>query len=102
MTTSYDGQLTPKQQAAYLALLWPYLKRDSAHKGRRQTGYGTKTQAGLLACLESIVRPKVDVAGAIAGMLDGTEWTIDTLDEIADVLHAAGYQVRDSAQEDSE
>lgn len=102
MTTPYDGQLTPKQQAAYLALLWPYLKRDSGHKDRRQTGYGTKTQTGLLTSLESIVSPKADVAGVIAGMLNGTEWTIDTLDEIADVLRAAGYQVRDSAQEDSE
>lgn len=38
---------------------------------------------------------KTDVAGAIAAMLDGKEWSVDTLDEIANVLRAAGYQVRD-------
>lgn len=36
-----------------------------------------------------------DVAGLIAEMLDGKEWSVETLDEIADVLREAGYQVRD-------
>ena len=46
---------------------------------------------------------KPDVAAMIADMLDGKEWSVETLDEIADVLHTAGYQVRDSAEtEDSE
>lgn len=37
-----------------------------------------------------------DVAGMIAAMLDGKEWSVETLDEIAEVLRTAGYQVRDS------
>lgn len=46
---------------------------------------------------------KLDVAAMIADMLDGKEWSVETLDEIADVLRTAGYQVRDSAEtEDSE
>ena len=47
-------------------------------------------------------RRKQNVSGHIAAMLDGTEWTVDLLDEIAEILRTAGYQVRDSAQEDSE
>ena len=48
-------------------------------------------------------KKKTDVAGMIADMLDGKEWSVETLDEIADVLRTAGYQVRDSAEtEDSE
>lgn len=38
---------------------------------------------------------KPDVAGMIAKMLDGKEWSVETLDEIAEVLRTAGYQVRD-------
>ena len=37
-----------------------------------------------------------DVAAMIANMLDGKEWSVETLDEIAEVLRAAGYQVRDA------
>ena len=37
-------------------LLWDSLKRDPEHKDRRQTGWGTKTQVGLVACLDSIYR----------------------------------------------
>ena len=47
-------------------------------------------------------RRKQNVSGHIAAMLDGTEWTVDLLDEIAEVQRTAGDQVRDSAQEDSE
>ena len=39
---------------------------------------------------------KTDIAAMIADMMDGTEWSIDLLDEIAEVLREAGYQVRDS------
>ena len=39
---------------------------------------------------------KPNVAGMIAEMLDGKEWSVETLDEIAEVLRTAGYQVRDS------
>jgi hypothetical protein len=37
-----------------VALLWDSLKRDPEHKDRRQTGWGTKTQIGLVACLDRI------------------------------------------------
>lgn len=33
---------------------------------------------------------------AIQELMDGVEWSADTLDHIADILRAAGYQVRDS------
>ncbi len=35
-------------------LLWDSLKRDPHHKDRRQTGWGTKTQEGLIACIERV------------------------------------------------
>ena len=47
-------------------------------------------------------RRKQNVSGHIAAMLDGTEWTVDLLDEIAEVLRTAGYQVRDMADVDDE
>ncbi len=43
-----------------IAFLWDYLKRDPDHEDRRQTGYGTKTRIGLVACLNRIY----DGAGA--------------------------------------
>ena len=39
---------------------------------------------------------KPDVAGMIADMMDGTKWSVDLLDEIAELLREAGYQIRDS------
>lgn len=35
-------------------LLWDNLKRDPEHRDRRQTGWGTKTLTGLVACLDRI------------------------------------------------
>lgn len=32
----------------------------------------------------------------IAALLDGTEWGVDTLDRIAEIVRAAGFQVRDT------
>ena len=40
-------------------LLWDYLKRDPDHKDRRQTGWGTKTKVGLVACLDRIYEGRV-------------------------------------------
>ena len=37
-----------------IELLWDSLKRDPEHKDRRQTGWGTKTKLGLVACLHTI------------------------------------------------
>jgi hypothetical protein len=39
---------------AIAELLWDYLKADREHKDRRQTGWGTKTKAGLVASLDRI------------------------------------------------
>lgn len=36
-----------------------------------------------------------DAMLAIQREVDGVEWTPDTLDRIAEILRAAGYQVRD-------
>lgn len=43
-----------EQQKMIVDLLWDSLKRDPEHKDRRQTGWGTKTQQGLIACLDRI------------------------------------------------
>ena len=37
-----------------IELLWDSLKRDPEHKDRRQTGWGTKTKQGLVACIYRI------------------------------------------------
>lgn len=47
--------MTDKQQAALLELLWESMKRDPEHKDRVRTGWGTKTQTGLLASIQSIM-----------------------------------------------
>lgn len=46
--------MSEKQQKAIIELLWASLKRDPEHKDRRQTGWGTKTKQGLIACIERI------------------------------------------------
>ena len=42
------------QTQAALELLWDHLPKDREHKDRRQTGWGTKTKIGLIACLERV------------------------------------------------
>lgn len=54
MSNNYD--FTPEQKRLIVGLLWNSLKKDPEHKDRRQTGYGTKTQTGLFACIESIIQ----------------------------------------------
>ena len=44
-----------KQRAQIIHLLWSSMKRDPEHKDRVQTGYGTKTQEGLIACIEGVM-----------------------------------------------
>jgi hypothetical protein len=53
-----------------IALLWDYLKRDPEHKDRRQTGWGTKTKAGLVASVRR-------AAGVSTDEKDGTDKTDD-------------------------
>jgi hypothetical protein len=45
-----------KKAQKIIELLWDSLKRDPEHKDRRQTGWGTKTMVGLVACLDRIYR----------------------------------------------
>lgn len=40
-----------------------------------------------------------DALLAIQELMDGVEWTPDTLDQIADILRDAGYRVRDLNEE---
>ena len=47
-------KLTKKQTADLLDLLWDYMKTDPEHSDRVRTGWGTKTQAGLVASVEHI------------------------------------------------
>lgn len=47
--------ITEQQTAKLMELLWEYMKRDREHSDRVQTGWGTKTQAGLVACIERIM-----------------------------------------------
>jgi hypothetical protein len=46
--------MTPERQQSIIDLLWDSLKRDPEHKDRRQTGWGTKTKTGLIACIDLI------------------------------------------------
>ena len=52
--TPYNGRLTDYQQSELLELLWGSLKKEPGID-RVYTGYGSKTQTGLLACIERIV-----------------------------------------------
>ena len=53
--TPYRGTLTEGQQARILDLLWDYLP-DVDGKDQVHTGEGTKTQTGLIATIEDIVK----------------------------------------------
>jgi hypothetical protein len=58
--------MNEKQKMMFLELLWNSLKQEPAPERkwkrrkpedeRRQTGWGTKTRCGLMACIERIVR----------------------------------------------
>ena len=59
------GQFTDDQRRAVKELLWDSLRRDPENSNRRQTGWGTKTLTGLIACIERICAgdgklPKMD------------------------------------------
>ena len=47
--------MTPEQKQALIDLLWDSMRKDREHRDRVQTGWGTKTQDGLIACIERIV-----------------------------------------------
>ena len=52
----YTGRLTVDQQGELIELLWDSLRRVPG-VDQVQTGWGTKTQTGLLACIERIMTP---------------------------------------------
>lgn len=55
-----------EQKARIIELLWDSLRRDPEHEDRRQTGWGTKTKEGLIACIDRIayeLKPIEDVKG---------------------------------------
>jgi hypothetical protein len=47
-------QFTEKQRTELLDLLWDYLKQDGHNRDRVRTGWGTKTQEGIVSCIERI------------------------------------------------
>ena len=47
--------MSENQKQLLFELLWDSLKKDPEHKDRRQTGWGTKTKIGLVACIDRIV-----------------------------------------------
>jgi hypothetical protein len=47
-------EFTLQQEIMLLDLLWDYMKQDPEHKDRVKTGWGTKTQTGLVTCIHSI------------------------------------------------
>lgn len=60
--------MTAKQEKAIIDLLWSSMKRDREHSDRVQTGWGTKSKAGLVVCIERIMREdNLDRAIAAAG-----------------------------------
>ena len=48
--------MNEKQKQAIMELLWEHLPIDREHRDRRITGWGTKTQTGLIACIERICK----------------------------------------------
>jgi hypothetical protein len=53
MIEKHQPQLTEREQAI-INLLWPNLKRVPRCPNRRQTGWGSKTKIGLIACIDSL------------------------------------------------
>jgi hypothetical protein len=47
-----------------------------------------------------ITNPDHDAMLAIQELLDGVEWSPNTLDEIAAIMWRAGYRIRDAEDED--
>jgi hypothetical protein len=46
--------MSDEQRKQLLELLWGCMTRDPEHTDRVQTGWGTKTREGLVACIERI------------------------------------------------
>lgn len=53
--------MTEAQKKMVLELLWDSLRRDAHHTDRVHTGWGTKTQDGLIACIQNIINMEKEV-----------------------------------------
>jgi hypothetical protein len=53
-TGNENKLFTPKQEEMVIEMLWDSLRRDPEYRDRRQTGWGTKTKEGLIACIRRI------------------------------------------------
>ncbi len=53
--------MTDQQKKQIINLLWDYLKKGKTNSGleTRATGWGYKTEEGLIACLESILKEEI-------------------------------------------
>jgi len=50
--------LTNHQREMVLDLLWEDLRKDKEYEDRVHTGWGTKTEIGLIACIDRIMQEK--------------------------------------------
>ena len=50
--------MNQRTEAEIMELLWESLKRVPGHPDRRQTGWGTKTKQGMIACITRIISEK--------------------------------------------
>jgi len=55
--------LSSKQEELLLALLWDSLKVTHRRADRRKTGWGDKSEIGLLACIENILEETGNATG---------------------------------------
>ena len=54
----------------------------------------------LFVTLANYIEEDRAFTGQIARILSGSEWNADTLDQIADVVRAAGYTINEPGEED--
>ena len=77
-------------------LLWDSLKKDPEHKDRRKTGYGTKTQDGLVASIEEITK-QTEATGTIAPTFNDRELATWETCEVCQKQHGVCPQTAGSS-----
>ena len=60
VTNQEDTTMTPEQRSKLLELLWGSMEQSAPYPDRVITGWGTKTQNGLIACISSIMKDDGD------------------------------------------
>lgn len=73
---------------------------DRKHRPRRVARPRTPINALTVAALTQAIRDSQTIR-AIVAVLDGTSWSPETLDEIADILRDAGHEIADVDDDDS-